>query len=436
MPADAIEDRVSQPTGRVRQWRRWLRLGVLLAVLLVLVLSLRPDPMHRLLSEGQQELQQDNLSAALACFEEAHQLDPDAAEPHFWMARVRRKLGDFDAVRTELDAAQRSGYHDVDRLRREWWLVLAEAGHLNRVESRLPGLLQNSDDNAEVCEAFTTGYCLHLRFGEAEALLDAWQADYPDDYRPYLRRGQIYASLEAWSQAEQAFQEALQRGPNVARIHRELAEAFLHLGRLEEADEHIRIVLAGDADNVQALSTSAEILMELKQYSAAEEQLRRLLEVSPGEFAPRLSLAKVLLAAGRPADAVQEAEQLAREWPEDLETIYTLAQALRAAGRPQKAEMHFERYAELAHVLAELEQLKTAVNANPGDPQLRYELGCLLLRHVSREDGVAYLQSVLLYEPQHAEAHQVLADYYLRCGDTDIAARHQEFAAPPETRDP
>ena len=132
-------------------------------------------------------------------------------------------------------------------------------------------------------------------------------------------------------------------------------------------------------------------------------------------------LAKVLLDGGKAGEASLEAQKLVDEWPDDLAAVYTLAQALRAAGRVDEAEAQFEHYAELGDVYAELERLKLEINSRPSDASLRLQIGKMVLAHVSREEGAAWLQSVLFIEPNHAEAIIALAEYYERTGDAEMA---------------
>jgi predicted Zn-dependent protease len=64
----------------------------------------------------------------------------------------------------------------------------------------------------------------------------------------------------------------------------------------------------------------------------------------------------------------------------------------------------------------------------PHDVDLRYQLGSMLMRYRSREEGVRWLRSVLLVVPLHRPTHVALAEYYEKTGDTVRSKRHDERA--------
>lgn len=427
MTAALSNHRMKLSSLRRRLGRRSIGLGVLLVVLMGLAFALNPVRVEYQLWRGRAELLRGNPSAAQVHFHHAERISPDKAETHFWLARTSRKAGDLEGVRRHLDEAQRLGYRDRDHLRREWWLVLAEAGHIRETEPFLAEMLTHpGEDGREICDAFATGYCMNLRFEEALALLDAWQADYPNDYRPHLRRGHIYAGNEQWTVAEAAFREAFRLAPDELDVHRGLARALMGLGKTDEAEHHLRIVLDREPTDADSLIKLARILRDRKEYTEAIALIRRVLDWEPENFDARLSLAKLLLAAGDAAEAVRQAGPLVELWPQDLESRYVLGNALRAAGRMKEAESHFRVHTELQRNWERLEELKRLVKQRPSDPELRYELGLLLLRHTNpRSEGVAWLQSVFQFEPDHQGAHRALAEHYEKIGQRELARRHR-----------
>jgi len=187
-------------------------------------------------------------------------------------------------------------------------------------------------------------------------------------------------------------------------------------------------LLQEDPADVQALQALAEIANERKDKDACLTYLHRILEHQPQDFPARLLLAKVELASGDATSAAAQAEALAAEWPEDLNVQYVLAQSLRAAGRTEEAKHKLAAYGKLQKNLAQIEALMRDVRSQPAEPQLRYKLGLLLLRHVSRSEGVAWLQSVFQFDPRHADAHRALAEYYGKVGDRKLAQQHERLA--------
>ena len=417
---------------RLRRLRSWpARCCLLAGLIAVLVLVVNPARVQYHLQRGRKELLRNAPQQALDQFHAAERLAPERAETQFWLARASRKTGDVEGVRRRLDRALELQYADPERLRREWWLVLAETGRIREVEGYLPEmLLKPGADDIEICDAFARGYCLNLQFDQALALLNAWQADHPDDHRPHFRRAQIHAGNEQWAEAEAACREALRLAPADAASHRELGKTLLQLQRPDEAKTELQKAVELAPSDREALLLLARVFREDTDFAGATDCLWRVLEQDPRHEPARLLLADVLLAVGDAEGAIEQVQPIVDLWPEDLQSRYTLARALRAVGRMGEAESHLRTYAQLEPSRARLEAANRNVRRQPQDADARYELGLLLLKHESRGEGVAWLHSVLPYEPGHAGAHQALAEYYDKIGDAELARRHRQHANP------
>jgi tetratricopeptide (TPR) repeat protein len=430
MTTAALSDRAASP-GDVRKTRLFgrsvLRGAILLVLIGVVALTATPALVQYRLMRGRGELARGNHQAALGQFRQAERLQPRNPETQFWLARSQRKLGDIPAAQQHLDRARRLGYPSSERLLRESRLLVAETGRVRDVEAYLPEMLMNSgEDAAEICDTFARGYGINLQPEKALTLLDAWEKDHPDDYRPRFRRGQVHASKALdWSKAEAAFREAQQLAPDRPEVNRELGKALLELRRLEEAEDSVRRALRLNPKDADSLLTLARILKEQGENASASECLRQLLEFDPRNDTAQVLLARVTLDSGDPQGAIRDLVPVIELWPEDLLARYCLAEALRAAGQLDEAKSQFKKYAELEQNSQRLEQLGRLVTRSPFDPELRYEMGLLRMRHLSRAEGVMWLQSVFLYAPDHAGAHTALAEYYNKVGDVNQAQLHQ-----------
>jgi len=412
--------RISRPYRR-----RVVRLILLVVVLVGLLFALRPARIQWALRSGQQALSEADARSALESFEAARELAPDDPEIHFWLARAARKLGDPEGLRHHLDEARRLGFLNQNRLRNEWRLFQAQTGNVSAAEPFLANMLMDPDDSVEACEAFTLGYCLNLNFDRARDLIDAWEADHPEDYRPKFYRAQILAGNESWADGEKSYRAVLELQPDDARAKLGLAECLLEQRSFDEVKGLLDEVLSQQPDNVTALMRYARLAREQQDYSTAEEKLRRVVAVKEDHFEAQILLAKVLLASDQAEDAAILAQKLVNQWPDDLAAVYTLAQALRSVGKTAEAEKYFDHYAELGDVLGELERLKLEIQSSPSDIETRLRLGELVMAHMSREEGAAWLQSVLFMEPDHPIANQRLAEYYSRMGNTELAQTFQ-----------
>lgn len=419
------QTRVSaRPKKHRRAWIVALVSGALLLLIACTIPSVR-SAYHQFL--GRLALSESNNLQALAHFQQAQAVDPGNPETQFWMARVCRKTGDLAGVQEHLSEARRLGYAGGKRLEREWWLVLAENGRIGEAENHLAEMLMNpGDDGSEICDAFSKGYCLNLMFSPAQKLLETWAADYPSDYRPYLRLAQIYAGRQQWALAIRELRQAKKRAPTQIPVQRELGRCLYKNNETEEAERELQSVVARDPQETVALMTLAQLAFDRNDHAKAVTSLQTLISAQPRDFPARLLLAKVSLAKGDFNQSISIAESLVSEWPEDLNAHYVLAQSLRAAGRASDAKHHFLLHAKLDEIWSRVETLTREINQSPTDPKLRYQLGLLLLRHVSREEGVAYLRSVFQFAPSHSGAQQALAEYEQKMAAGTVESRHRQ----------
>lgn len=428
MTAAAPDPVVTPPPPRPR----WKRFAILTAVLLVAVaFGGVPALVQYQLWAGRSDLSRGDFPAALAHFQKAERLKPTHAETQFWLTRAYRKTGDLDGIRRSMEKARQLGYDDPERLRREWNLVLAETGRLSEVESRLPRMLMHpGDDGVEICRAFARGYCLSLRFDEALAVLDAWHTDFPDDPQPLIERGRIHSGNEKWPDAETAYRDALALDSSRAEAHRGLGESLRQQGRIEDAEASLQKAIALAPMEPSARISLAQIRFNRKDAEGALAVLAPILAETAENPDLLVLVAKCEIQAKRPDEAVQRLAPYVEHWPEDFATRYSLAQALRAAGRTSEAEAQFDVYSRLQESVPRLERLKREVRQRPDSAEVRYELGLLMWKHISRTEGVAWLQSALQFNPDHAGAHQALVEHYEKIGNHDLAERHRQAIAP------
>ena len=75
-----------------------------------------------------------------------------------------------------------------------------------------------------------------------------------------------------------------------------------------------------------------------------------------------------------------------------------------------------------------MERLKHDIKETPGDVDIRLRLGELVMAHMSREEGAAWLQSVLFIDPGNVAACQRLAEYFSYIGNAETAKTYQQRA--------
>lgn len=407
--------------------RKWVIAVLCLTLTIMIAITHRPVRAYIKIDQGRRLMSEGNYAEALERFRAAREIQPSNQDAEVWMARACRKSGDLAGLRQCIANSEKQDLHHQKRIELERRLLLAETGRIGDVEMYLPELLMNAGaDGAEICDAYSKGYCLNLKFSQAEELLAVWAAEFPRDYRPYLRRAQIYGGNKRWKAAIQELLEAEKRAPKEFAVLRELGNCLFKNGDVIEAERRLLQATAIRPTDTQLLMNLAQISFDRNDFQAAQRYLKEIVKIEPSHFPGRLLLAKACLGMNDAAGTIEIAEALTKEWPEDLGAHYVLAQALRTAGRMEEAKAHFKIHGELDKKWAQIESIGREMNMHPTDPRLRYELGVLLLHHVSRSEGVTYLESVFQFVPTHTGAHSELAEYYDKVGKPDLAALHRQ----------
>lgn len=380
------------------------------------------------LAQARAALERRDATAALERLQGVRRLDADNAEAHFLTARAYRRQGRLDRVRDHIERAWKAGY-PVRRLEREQWLALAQAGQMDQAEPHIRELLLNpGGDGPEICEAFVNGYLRNYRFTQALRIIEAWEADYPQDPQPHVCRGIIAQHLKRWPKAETHLREALQHNPERTDIRLRLAEVLAELHKYDEAEREYRRCLDEEPDKSEALAGWARCLMHQGREEKAGQIFRRIVESEPENFSARLGLGKLALSRGKPQEALEWFEPLVEDFPSNLQVRYSLASAFQAAGRREKASQHFEFAASANEALTRVQRLTEKVMQNPELVKPRYEIGVTLLKYDSPKDGLGWLHSVLNLAPDHQPTHRALAEYYRKQGNVKLARRHARRA--------
>ena len=411
-------------------------LGVAAAgVAVAVVLSWRPVLVELSLHRARRALRVRDNERALDELRSALRLALDRSETHLLLARAHRRLGNLERVPALLRRARKLGA-DPERAQRETWLLLAQSGRLVEAEPHLADLLMDPrDDGADICQAYVQGYFTNLRVSQATELLDAWEKEYPDDARPHFMRAYLLDALAMRKEAVVAYRRGLAMAPHETVMRLRLAEALIELGEFDEAGDLLERCAEEEPESREVLMAWASRLSSQGDVDGARRTLQRLLADAPDHFEARRLLGEIELSLGRFQEALPHLEAAAVRRSYDTTTHNALARTLRALGRTDEAQPHFDYVSEAEEPLSRMERQLRVVVERPADPELRYEIGVILLNYGSPDDGAKWLRTVLQLEPDHVGAHQALAVYCQTRGDWRKAFDHRRSGHRP-TLDP
>jgi Flp pilus assembly protein TadD len=280
--------------------------------------DLRPEDATTRIHLGNALLADGDATAAFGHFETAIRLRPSDAVAHSRTGSALAALGRFDEA---LAAQRRAVELDPNHV-----LIRLDFGKL---------LMQRGDPEAAAAE-FRTAVEL--------------EADNVD-----ARNNLAFASLESGhlKQAQEYFQTSLRIQPT-ATAHFGLARLDAAMGRIEDAEAHLRSGLQLNPNDAQAHFFLASIILDTGREGEAEEHFRAALTHRPGWGSAGNGLARLLATADdpevrNPAESIQLAEGLCRasQYRHPL-LLETLALAYSAAGRPDDARATALRGVEVA----------------------------------------------------------------------------------------
>jgi predicted Zn-dependent protease len=375
------------------------------------------------------ESERDHLKACV-------NLRPQDAEARLQLARAARRMDDYVTAQEALDA-----YGDLKDASEaeealERTMLAAQQGVLPVAEPLLRRLLaQEHPQSALILEALVKGSLSMYRFDAAqswnEQLLGMIEGG--GNVPALLLQGYILLTMGSSDQAVVRFQSAVGFKPEHVGARLALAEALLNLHRASEAQEVLEHVYKR-SQTPEVAFMLARCCRPLQQYERAANLLDDLLRQAPN--AP-----VVLAERGRVAmdmDDLPKAEELltqaAKHLRDDPQVYRDLGVALTLQGGEKKvaAKEAFKRADQLSQLLAAQSTAISRVRKSPNDPQLRLEVGTLLLKidtPQKREEALRWFLSAIQVAPEYPPAHEALISYYEQIGQPARAGVHREFLA-------
>ena len=405
---------------------------VLVAIPLALW-SVNPLRSWRHQQTAQEAFLNGDPAAARQALELAREATPNSPRVHLLLARAARRLGDLEPFLDHLQKARDLGLPPGE-VEREQWLLQAQAGNMEQVEPHLPQLLRrDASDLNEVCAAFVAGYAHNYEFGQAFRYLDAWEKDFPADPEPHIMRARIRQSWHNVREAEKELRIALQLRPTWRGLPELLAQVLTEQNRFEEAAELLAEVAQKNPHDNRLQLAWADCLIRTGRIPEARGLLEKL-ELPEAQNSDLLfGLGRIDLWEGN-AERGLERLSLARNLdPQRTDVRYAYAQALAQAGQIDEARVERESVERVTQAQARIFELSEELVKTPQNLEARLEIARTLLEHGDVNDGVAWLETILRFDPRNREAHVTLAGHYRKLGDEERARQHAEQAQQPPT---
>ncbi len=379
---------------------------------------------RRALAEGRL----DDASAALDRWLRS---DPRSAEAHVLRARIAWERDDLGTVHEELERARALGYPERD-MAGLLGLLLARTNQSSRAEPYLRAAFEGSrTTDPRVADALARIYLGTFRLKEAEAVLDRWSREVPDDARSYLLRIEVDLRLSRGADVLVAgYREALRRDPRLDQARLGLAEVLRGAHRNAEAAEEYGLYLARKPDDPLGYLGAGRNALEMGELDQAVRWLDRALELSPKNPVALAARASVELRRNRFDAALGFLDRAVEADPFDQANRFQRMLVLTRLGRKEQAESERRAVERIRADQQEFQRISDALVASPVDPELRSRMARWLMAHGHEDEAVDWARLVLADRASDPAMNRLLADYYRRRGQTGLANFHESVASP------
>ena len=394
----------------------------------------------------------ESFSAALACYDEALALAPEALRWRYYRARVLARMGRDDEALTELRwIVERQPEHtQAQLLRAELFL---RAGELDRAIAAAQTVLRQDPrsaralflvgqaraargDHVQAAESFEkaleskpyyaqaryalalayrrTGrgkdaaqqLAIHQRLGQAppprddDPLMDEVEA-LNHSARAEVAAGSIAARAGELDKAIEHFEKALEMNPRLAAARSNLILLYGRTRRLNQAEHHYQQAIAVSPNGAEAHANWGRALLQEGRVPEAAAALEMAVAAAPHSVQARLQLGQIYERLERPDDALEQYLQAVEGDPLDRDAQRLLGGALVAAGRIEAGLDALEKAVDVQDGRA-AEYMEGLSRAHEEDG--RFELALGYARRAMRHGPGDELENRLLAAIERLEA--------------------------------
>jgi tetratricopeptide (TPR) repeat protein len=426
---------LSRLSGLRSLWRRPRRLLAIGALLALIVVVLGVPGMY-LWAEYHYRAAEEALDRCEPAEARRH-LDlclsvwPQSVPTRLLAARAARQTGDLEAAAIHLTACEKAGRTPETTLERA--LIQAQRGEVDPVAEYCNAQITRGHPAAPlILEALARGYLRRYRLLEASDCISRWLQMQPDSPQAYFLQGWLKESWDLPLEAAADFRKVLALDPKREDAQLRLSLVLLDRNLGAEAVGHLEELHRRHPDNLMLQVLLARSRHQMGQPAPAAQLLDGVLAVNP-ELYPALALrGQLALQAGQPAPAAHWLRLALNQVPGDHQSHYLLHQALVQCGQQDEARKELDLMKACQADVARIRDIiDKKMSESPRDPVLHTDVGRILLRSGSPEQGLRWLKSALEIDPGHRPAHLLLAEYYERLGNMGRAQRHRDLAGQP-----
>jgi tetratricopeptide (TPR) repeat protein len=272
---------------------------------------------------------QKQFDVAITEFKKVTELEPTFADGFVGLGQTYMEKHDFASAVTPLKRALKVD-PDLAPAHQLLGYALLAQGYAAQA---IPHLQKVEDKTGLGIAEIQTG-----QLPEAVANLQAALAERPNDQDLLYYLGRASGLL-----SKQSIDTLLAAYPDSARAHQALAENYLVLRQMPEAEKEYREALRLRPDAPELHLELGEVYAGAFQWVKAEEEFRAEAKLQPGNAEAAYRLGTALLEQGKAREARPELVRADKLMPDMPETLYSLGKAALLEGDTAAAEKEWTR---------------------------------------------------------------------------------------------
>jgi len=385
---------------------------------------------------------------AKQAFARAMQYDRTDGAPHLLLAGVLMREGNTEMAISELQTAT-----DLDATQNTALLTIGQIhqqeGDFTEAQRYFQLALDASPLDPDVYLAQAQTYLIQGNADAAhQALLTATQVA-SGDCRAYIHLADYLSAHGEYSEAEQAYQQALERVGCIGDAHLGLGIIYQIQGFPEQAIDEFLQTMAVEPGNALGYVTAARYFSRQARLSEAETAYQNGIAALPASGFVRIAYSSSLINSGKIEEGILAAQESVRLAPGSASYL-ALGKAFQESGQYEKAKYYYTQASQvdrseslpflyLGDLSAKLTQFSQAesdyhraIELSPTNPQAYVSLGSLLLRRGQVDEALQVLEQGIAANRDHNDALMTQIRYYLLVGKFDEAstAISRAFAIP------
>lgn len=291
---------------------------------------------------------------------------------------------------------------------RDQALKLIRQGKFPEAEPLLKKAHERNHADLEVVRSLATGYLEADQMVEGETFLAQWCQLEANQKEPHGRRMEVLQQLGKLPEAIEEGKQLLALEPHNSGLHQQVTYLLLLSGRYAEAEQNCRILLEGQPDHPPLLYYLAEAYYWQGKTKEAREVLEKLLAAQKDMPFALMLRGQLYADEGQPDKAIPLLQKVLTQDPNSTASHYLLAICLNRTGQKAAAD---QELAELRR-LEDADRLLRDMRLQPDNVDLQVQAAGALLKAGRKKEGLGLLQKILRRQPGNEAALKLMAGNY------------------------